>query len=171
MSWIRQLSQGSARVALTAAIGSATVAAFQLVSVKDEIAIGQQAQQEIRRETPQVRDARVRDYVSGIGRELARHASGAQYPYSFSTADYAELNAFALPGGPVWVHRGILSAAENESQVAGVIAHEIAHIAERHAARQITKGTVANGVLGLLGAMLGNDGAGAAAAPASPRTA
>jgi hypothetical protein len=55
MSWIRQLSQGSARVALTAAIGSATVAAFQLVSVKDEIAIGQQAQQEIRRETPQDR--------------------------------------------------------------------------------------------------------------------
>lgn len=151
-------------MALTAAIASGSVAAFQLVSVRDEIAIGQQAQQELRRETPQVRDAQVREYVSELGSRLAGHASGAQYPYSFSTADYAELNAFALPGGPVWVHRGILSAAENESQVAGVIAHEIAHIAERHAARQITKGTVANGLLGLLGAVLGNDGAGAAAA-------
>ncbi|AMY09777.1 TPR repeat-containing protein YfgC precursor [Luteitalea pratensis] len=164
MAMIRRLSQRSAKVVLTIAIGSGSVAAFQLVSVKDEIAIGQQAQQELRRETPQVGDARVRQYVSDLGIQLAQHASGAHYPYSFSTADYAELNAFALPGGPVWVHRGILSAADNESQVAGVIAHEIAHIAERHAARQITKGTVANGLLGLLGAMLGNDGAGAAAA-------
>ena len=151
-------------MALAVACGSGSVAAFQLVSVKDEIAIGQQAQQELRRETPQVGDARVREYISTIGSRLARHASGARYPYSFSIADYAELNAFALPGGPVWVHRGILSAADNESQVAGVLAHEIAHIAERHAARQITKGTVANGLLGLLGAVLGNEGAGAAAA-------
>lgn len=164
MSVFRRLSQGSARVALTVAIGSGSVAAFQLVSVKDEIEIGRQAQQEVRRETPQVRDARVREYISDLGTALAQHASGAQYPYSFSTADYAELNAFALPGGPVWVHRGILAVADNESQVAGVIAHEIAHIAERHAARQITKGTVANGLLGLLGAVLGNEGAGAAAA-------
>ena len=164
MSLIRRLSQGSAKVALTVAIGSGSVAAFQLVSVKDEIAIGNQAQQELRRETPQVRDAGVREYVAGLGARLAQHAPGAQYPYSFSTADYAELNAFALPGGPVWVHRGILAAAANEAQVAGVLAHEVAHIAERHAARQITKGTVANGLLGLLGAMLGNEGAGAAAA-------
>jgi predicted Zn-dependent protease len=68
------------------------------------------------------------------------------------------LNAFALPGGPVWIHRGILDAAANESQLAGVLAHEIAHIAERHAADQITKQLVANGLLGLLGAMLGSGG-------------
>lgn len=146
------------------ALGSGSVAAFQLVSVRDEIEIGQQAQQEIRQQTPEVRDAAVREYVSSLGRQLAAHASGADYPYSFSTADYRELNAFALPGGPVWINRGILDAAANEAQVAGVMAHEVAHVAQRHSAQQITKGTVANGLLGLLGAVLGDDGAGAAAA-------
>jgi predicted Zn-dependent protease len=164
MALLRTLSQGPVSLALAVALGSGGVAAFQLISVKDEIAIGTEVQQDVRRQTPQVGDPLVREYVSDLGTRLARHASGARYPYSFSTADYAELNAFALPGGPVWVHRGILAAADNEAQVAGVIAHEVAHIAERHAARQITKGTVANGLLGLLGAVLGNDGAGAAAA-------
>lgn len=159
-SWTRRASA----LTLTTAIGSASVAAFQLVSVRDEIAIGQQAQEEVRKQTPQIGDAQVREYVSALGRRLAAHASGAEYPYSFSTADYGELNAFALPGGPIWINRGILAQAGNEAQVAGVLAHEVAHIAERHAAQQLTKGTVANGLLGLLGAVLGNDGAGAAAA-------
>jgi predicted Zn-dependent protease len=79
-------------------------------------------------------------------------------------ANYREINALALPGGPVWVHRGAIAAAANEAQLAGVLAHEIAHIAERHAADQITKRLVANGLIGLLGAMLGNDGGGARAA-------
>ena len=61
----------------------------------------------------------------------------------------------ALPGGPIWIHRGAIEAAQNESQLAGVVAHEIAHIANRHAAEQITKGTVANVGLGILGAVLG----------------
>ncbi len=160
-SWTRH----TGALTLTMAIGSASVAAFQLVSVRDEIAIGQQAQEEIRKQTPQVPDAQVRGYVAALGKQLAVHASGAEYPYSFSTADYRELNAFALPGGPVWINRGILVEAGNEAQVAGVMAHEIAHVAQRHSAQQITKGTVANGLLGLLGAVLGNDGgAGAAAA-------
>jgi predicted Zn-dependent protease len=71
------------------------------------------------------------------------------------------LNAFALPGGPVWINRGILRAATNEAQLAGVLAHEVAHIARRHAANQITKSLIANGLLGLLGAVLGNDPGGA----------
>jgi predicted Zn-dependent protease len=146
------------------ALGSGSVAAFQLVSVEDEIRIGQQAQQEIGQQMPQVRDAAVRDYVSRLGQQLSRHASGEKYPYTFSTADYRELNAFALPGGPVWIYRGVLASAQSEAQVAGVLAHEIAHIAQRHSARQITKGAVANGLVGLIGALIGNDGAGAAAA-------
>jgi predicted Zn-dependent protease len=69
----------------------------------------------------------------------------------------------ALPGGPVWVHRGAITASQNEAQLASVLAHEVAHIAERHAADQITKGLVANGLLGLLGAVLGNDSSARAA--------
>lgn len=161
MSWFRR---SGATATLVVALGSGGVAAFQLVSVQDEIAIGRDAQAEIRRQMPEVRDAAVRQYVAALGSRLATHASGADYPYSFSTADFRELNAFALPGGPVWINRGILAAAGNEAQVAGVLAHEIAHVAQRHAAQQITKGTVANGLLGLLGAFIGDGGAGAAAA-------
>ena len=173
MNWLTSLTTRSSALVLALTIGSGSVAAFQLVSIRDEIEIGQQAQQEVQRQTPQVRDRAIRQYVASLGERLASHASGPDYPYSFSTADYGELNAFALPGGPVWMNRGILAAADNESQVAGVMAHEIAHIAQRHAAQQITKGTVANGLLGLLGAIIGNDGgaAGTAAQVAAGLTA
>jgi predicted Zn-dependent protease len=95
--------------------------------------------------------------VEAVGRRLTAHAGGTTYPFSFSVANYREINAFALPGGPVWVNRGVFAAAQNEAQFAGVLAHEIAHISERHAASQLTKNLVANRLLGLLGAILGND--------------
>lgn len=138
-------------------------AQFSLVSVEQEIAIGQQANAQVRTEVPELRDAQVGDYVRSIGRRLAQHAPGPKYPYSVTVADYREINAFALPGGPVWLHRGVLHAATNESQVAGVLAHEVAHIAQRHAADQLTKATVASLGLGLLGAVLGSGGGAEAA--------
>ncbi len=143
-------------------------AQFSLVSVEQEIEIGQQANAQVRKEVPELREAQVSEYVRGIGRRLAQRAPGPKYPYSVSVADYREINAFALPGGPVWIHRGVLHAATNESQVAGVLAHEVAHIAQRHAANQLTKAMMANLGLGLLGAVLGNGGgAGAAQTAAS----
>ena len=135
-----------------------------LISVQEEIALGRQAQQQVRRQTPQLPDRPIAAYVTGLGRRLAATAGGPRYPYSFSIADYREVNAFALPGGPVWIHRGAIDAARTEAQLAGVLAHEIAHIARRHAADQVTKGLVANGLIGLLGTLLGNDGGGARAA-------
>lgn len=142
---------------------SSNAAAISLVSVKDEITIGQQANRQIRQEVPELRDAAVASYVRGIGQRLVRVAAGPKYPYSFAVANYREINAFALPGGPVWIHRGVLHSATNESQVAGVLAHEIAHIAQRHAASQLTKSFLAQWGLGFLGAVLGN-GSGASAA-------
>ena len=118
--------------------------AITLVSVEDEIAIGRQANAQVRKQVPELRDEQTLAYIRGIGQRLARQAPGPKYPYSFSAADYREINAFALPGGPVWIHRGVLHAATNESQVAGVLAHEIAHIAQRHAADQLTNATLAN---------------------------
>jgi predicted Zn-dependent protease len=105
-----------------------------------------------------VTDLRIMNFVNGAGRRLSAHAGGPRYPYVFSVANYREINAFALPGGPVWINRGAIAAAATEAQFASVLAHEIAHIAQRHAANQITKNLVANGMLGLLGAMLGNGG-------------
>jgi predicted Zn-dependent protease len=134
------------------------LAGFTLISVPQEIEIGRQENAQVRKQTAELRDAQVAAYVTGLGRRLAKVAPGARYPYSFRVADYREINAFSLPGGPVWINRGVLRAAGNESQVAGVFAHEIAHIAQRHAADQMEKTLLARWSLGVLGAMLGNVG-------------
>jgi predicted Zn-dependent protease len=142
------------------ALGSSVLlmgAAPQLVSVNQEVQIGREAQQQVRQQVPTVPDATVNRYVDGIGARLVRQAAGPRYPYSFDVANFREINAFALPGGPVWIHRGALASAQNESQVAGVLAHEIAHIAQRHAASQMSKAMIANGLLSALGALVGND--------------
>jgi predicted Zn-dependent protease len=146
-------------LAAVVSAGSAT-AGFQLVSVNDEIRLGRQAQQQVRQQVPALRDGEVNRYIDTLGARIARRADGPRYPYSFDVANRRDINAFALPGGPIWVHRGLIDAAQNEAQLAGVIAHEIAHVSNRHAAEQITKGTFANVGLGLLGAFLG-DGRGA----------
>ena len=138
-------------------VAIASTAAITLISVADEITLGREAQKQVRASTPQIHGTTA-SYVASIGRQLAAKAGGPKYPYSFSVANYRDLNAFALPGGPVWVNRGVLQAARSESQVAGVLAHEIAHVARRHAAQQISKGMIANGLLGLLGAVLGTVG-------------
>lgn len=137
--------------------------AISLVSVTQEIEIGKQANAQVRKQMPEFRDAETGEYVRGIGRKLVAQAKGPKYPYTFAVADYRELNAFALPGGPVWIHRGMIHSATNEAQLAGVMAHEIAHISQRHAADQLTKATMANWGLGVLGALLGNDGGATAA--------
>jgi beta-barrel assembly-enhancing protease len=150
-------------VAMTLVSG---VSAITLVSVEQEIEIGRQTNLQVRKQMTAMQDRQTVDYVNSLGRRLVRFAPGPKYPYTFSVANYREVNAFALPGGPIWIHRGVLHAATNESQVAGVIAHEIAHIAQRHAANQLSNATLTNLGLGLLGAILGNSG-GASAAQAA----
>jgi predicted Zn-dependent protease len=144
--------------------GSATAVSapqgLNLISVNDEIELGRQTQAQVRAETPSVNDSAVSGYLSGVFSQLARRATGPRYPYSVSIANYAEVNAFSLPGGPVWIHRGAIEAAQNESQLAGVLAHEIGHIERRHVAQQISKQMVAGGLLALLGRVLPNDRAG-----------
>lgn len=131
-------------------------AAFSLIPVESEIAIGREAQAQVRSQMAVLRDRDVSGYVSDLGRRLASGAGGPRYPYTFTVADYREVNAFALPGGPVWIHRGVLEATRTEAQLAAVLAHEVAHISRRHAAGQLTKALVADIGLGLLGALLGN---------------
>jgi len=142
-------------------------AAITLISVQDEIAIGKETNADTRKKIPELSDPAVRSYVRSIGGRLARVAPGPRYPYSFTVANYREINAFALPGGPLWINRGVLQAATNESQVAAVLAHEVAHLAQRHPAQQMSNALVANLGLGALSALLGNvGGAGAARAAA-----
>src|SRR4029453_8531512 len=108
-------------------------------------------------------------HAPDVGRRLASRATGPKYPYTFTVGDYPELNALALPGGYIWINRGALQAAQNESQLAGVLAHEVAHVALRHAARQVSNAVVARAGLGLLSALLGNVG-GAISSDAAART-
>jgi beta-barrel assembly-enhancing protease len=149
------MSPPFAILALASTVTAASAAA--LISVADEVQLGKQMQQQVRNEVPVVADAAVAEYVRGIGRRLAAKAGGPRYPYSFTVANQREINAFALPGGPVWVHRGVIAAARNEAQLAAVMAHEIAHISRRHAADRMTKQLIANGLIGFMGALLGND--------------
>ena len=120
------------------ASASAAVGALSLISVNDEIALGRRAQQQVRQQVPELRDRTVSAYVESLGRRIAARADGPRYPYSFDVANLREVNAFALPGGPIWINRGTIDAAQTEAQLAGVIAHEVAHIANRHAAEQIS---------------------------------
>ncbi len=143
------------------------VAAINVISVDQEIAIGKEANSNTRRQVRELADAEIRTYVRRIGARLAKAATGPRYPYSFYVANDRELNAFALPGGPVWINRGVLQVATNESQLAGVLAHEVAHIAQRHAAEQMTKAILTNFGLGMLGALLGNTGGASAAQTAA----
>ena len=137
---------------------AAALAAFTIVSIPQEIEIGREENAQVRKQMAVLRDPQITAYISRIGNRLAKAAPGAKYPYSFTVANYREINAFSLPGGPVWINRGVLHAARNESQVAGVLAHEIAHIAQRHAADQMTKAILTKWSLSILGAMLGNAG-------------
>lgn len=132
--------------------------AITLVSVEQEIAIGKEANAQMRKDTPQITDAAVVRYVRDVSGRLARAATGPKYPYSIAVSDSREINAFALPGGPVWIHRGVIEKAANESQLASVIAHEIAHIARRHAATQVTTVAMTRWSLSFLSSLLGNTG-------------
>ncbi len=129
-----------------------------LISVQDEIALGRQIRERVRSTTPVVRDARVNSYVDRIGRHLVQRAGGPGYPYSFDVADVREINAFTLPGGSIWIHRGTIEAAQNASQLAAVIAHEVAHASRRHAANQLSTAIAARMAMNFLGAVLGNIG-------------
>jgi predicted Zn-dependent protease len=113
-------------------------------SPAQDVELGRRAAVELRQEVPIVRDRRTTNLVQRIGDRLVaaiparlRHS---QFRYTFQVVDRREINAFSLPGGPVYVNRGMLDAARNEGEVAGVIAHEISHIALRHATAQATKG-------------------------------
>jgi hypothetical protein len=113
-------------------------------SLQQDIQLGQEAAAEARKQLPMLDDDRVDDYVEDIGEMLVdgipaelRHAG---FRYSFDVVNQKEINAFALPGGPMFLNRGMIEAARNEAQMASVMAHEIAHVALRHGTAQATKG-------------------------------
>lgn len=124
-------------------------------SKQQDIEIGQQSAVEAEKQMPVLRDQQVQAYVSELGKRLAAQAPGYRFPYSFKVVDVADINAFALPGGPLYIHRGTVEAARTEGELAGVIAHEIAHVDLRHGTRQASKAVMAQLGLQLLGGLIG----------------
>jgi beta-barrel assembly-enhancing protease len=126
------------------------------VTYEQEIQMGQQAAQQVRRQLPLLPDSSpITQYVQRLGQDLAAHAPGYRWPFNFHVVNQKDINAFALPGGPIFVNLGTIQAADNEAQLAGVIAHEISHVVQRHAMRAAVKEYKAQVGLGILGALLG----------------
>jgi len=131
-------------------------------SISDDVKLGQQASAEVRSQLPILRDGEVDNYVESVGRRLVNaippEFQQPQFRYSFDVVNARDINAFALPGGPMYVNRGMIEAANSEGEMAGVMAHEISHVALRHGTAQATKAQKLQwGALGgaILGAIIG----------------
>ncbi len=112
-------------------------------SQSKEIAIGRQMAMEVEQQSKLVDDPIITEYVNRVGQNVVLH-SDAKVPFTIKVIDSDEVNAFALPGGFFYVNKGLILAADNESELAGVMAHEIAHVAARHAMEGQGKGTLMN---------------------------
>lgn len=118
------------------------------MSEAEEIAIGQRGDAEIRREMGVYRDDDLQRYVSGVGERIAAVSHRPTLPWTFTVVDSPVVNAFALPGGYVYVTRGLLAHLGDESELAGVLGHEVGHVTARHASQQFTRS--ATGSIGIL---------------------
>lgn len=125
-------------------------------SLDREIALGRQLAQEVERQAKMVDDPLISEYVNRIGQNLVRN-SDAKVPFTFKVIDAPELNAFALPGGYVFVYSGLIRVADEEDEFAGAVAHEIAHVAARHATCRATKSELA-GIAAAVAGVMGGGG-------------
>ena len=121
---------------------------LSLMSEQQEVQLGQQYDVEVRKQMRPYNDPELQRYISQIGMRLARLSHRPQLPWHFTLVDVPAVNAFALPGGYIYITRGILAYLDNEAQLAGVLGHEIGHVTARHAAQQYTKAT--GGQIGLI---------------------
>jgi len=129
----------------TAAAQTQVSAPKNKYSPADDVKLGREAAQEVEKEMPVMRDSQVNAYLDRIGQRLAENIPAefrhSEFRYSFTGVNMKEINAFALPGGPMYINRGRIEKARNEGEVAGVMAHELSHVALRHGTAQQTKAT------------------------------
>jgi len=133
---------------------------FNLFSAQQDVEIGKQVSQDAEKKLRIINDSQVGSYITTLGRRLAARAPGEHYPYQFKVVNDKAINAFALPGGFLYINRGIFDNADNEAQLAGVMAHEISHVALRHGTNQMSKAYAAQAPLAVLGGVLGNNSLG-----------
>ena len=129
-SWARR----SAQLAIAALLLTGCV-----VSTQQEVQLGTQYAQQINAQLPIMRDANVNSYINSLGNSLARVADNRNLSWRFYVVDSREVNAFAVPGGFVYVNRGLIERARTMNQLAGAMAHEIAHVTQRHSVEQMAQ--------------------------------
>ena len=127
--------------------------------VQDDIKLGDDAAGEVERQMPIISDADATRYIESVGQRLVAaippEFQHSEFNYRFQWVNANDINAFALPGGPMYINRGMIAAAKNEGELAGVMAHELSHVALRHATAQATKATSTTSTLRNLGLILG----------------
>src|SRR5262244_3738984 len=149
----RRFAAGWAALVLSIALVATPLATLAQTQIKyhsnrykpsDDVQLGRQAAAEAEQQFPLLRDSEVQSYVESVGQRLvAAIPPEFQHPefrYYFRVVNARDINAFALPGGPMYVNRGMIEAARTEGEMAGVMAHELSHVALRHGTAQATKG-------------------------------
>ncbi len=141
------------KISLT--IGAIALLAGCGVSTQQEVQLGQQEAQQVNAQLPMVQDAVINSYVNSLGNRVAKLTSRSDLNWQFQVVNSDVVNAFALPGGFIYINRGVLARASNMSEVAGVLAHEIEHVVRRHSVKQMEQAQGANVGVGIVCALTG----------------
>jgi beta-barrel assembly-enhancing protease len=164
---VRQISAALLALALACA-PLATVAraertalnpGINLFTPEQDIQLGKQNAAQAEKQLRMLNDPRVDTYLNDLGKKLAGHAPGYKYPFQYKCVNDMAINAFALPGGYIYINRGAIEAADTEAQLAGVMAHETSHVALRHGTNQATKAQLTSVPFAILGSMVGGNSA------------
>ena len=131
---------------------------YNVYSKEQDIELGREAAAEIRKQVDIVQNEELQRYVRDLGARLAGQPQAGDYPYEFTLINEDSSNAFALPGGPIFLHSGLLDHADNEGQLVGVLAHEISHVVLRHGTSQASRAQMVQLPAVIAGAVLGQQG-------------
>ncbi|HEX7594832.1 MAG TPA: M48 family metalloprotease, partial [Gemmatimonadaceae bacterium] len=140
---------------ITLTIGAVALLTGCGVSTQQEVQMGQQEAQQVNAQLPMVQDAEIQNYVNALGNRIARLTSRADLNWQYQVVNSDVVNAFALPGGFIYVNRGVLERASNMSELAGVLGHETEHVVRRHSVKQMEQAQGANVGVGILCALTG----------------
>jgi len=128
---------------------------WNIFSPEQDVEMGKRLSATAEAQLPMLEDLRINGYLNRLGRKLVAFAPGTKYPYEFHCVNSKQVNSFALPGGQVYIYRGVIEESDDEAQLAGVMAHEISHVALRHGTNQATRQEMSSGLFGMLGGMVG----------------
>lgn len=145
-----RLTRSARPLVAAAMLGVSPLAVACVPGTAEEVSLGNQYAQQVEQQLPMVRDPEIVRYINVLGDSIARVVDDRGLTWRFNVVDQSDINAFAVPGGHIYVNRGLIEKTTNMSELAGVIGHEIAHVTQRHSMKQMAAAQRANvGVTGL----------------------